>query len=250
MKHVQVIGKADNGVFDIFAVDDKVFDLIFPTGTDIAFAEDLKRHRQVKRIAAGLEEAWKNRIPKRRVRGIHGTLFYDMQHKRQHYPTRRDEEAINEDGSLLRAPRPPQTATDTEPPTDHEEGRTLFANVDFEVFSRTPLDGLVAALGRKVSVMYQGKWKPGYAAMFEWRNGWNWPADRRIRRFVQAIEALPRRERRLWDAATSRRFDIGIEAGHKPHMFQLHLKPATVEAVTRVGGEIVVTVYAPVAASR
>ena len=133
MKHVQVIGKAENGVYDIFGVDDKIFDLIFPAGTDIAFAEDLKRHPQVKRIAAGLEEAWMNRIPKRHVRGIHGTLFYGLQHKRQYYPTLRDEEAANPDGSLLRAPQPPQTATDTEPPTDHEEGRTQFANVDFEV---------------------------------------------------------------------------------------------------------------------
>lgn len=248
MKHVQVIGKAANGVFDIFAVDDKVFDLIFPTGADIAFAEDLKRHPQVKRIAAGLEEAWKNRIPKRLVRGIHGTLFYELQHKRQYYPTLRDEEAINPDGSLLRATWPPQLAKDAEKTTDYDEGRTCFANVDFEVFSRTPLDPLVAALGRKVSVLYQGKWKPGHAAMFEWRTGWNWPADRRIRRFVQAIEALPRRERRLWDAATARRFDIGIEAGYRPHMFQLHLEPSTVEAVARVNGEIVVTVYAPVVA--
>jgi hypothetical protein len=101
-----------------------------------------------------------------------------------------------------------------------------------------------------VSVLYQGKWKTGYAAMFELRAGWNWPADRLITHFVHAIEALPRRERRLWDAATARRFDIGIEAGYSPRMFQLHLKPATVEAVTRVGGEIVVSVHEPVVAKR
>lgn len=151
---------------------------------------------------------------------------------------------------ILRATWPPQLATDDQSGTAYEEGRTNFLNVDFEVLSRTPLDALVAALGRKVFVLYQGKWKPGYAAMFELATGWNWPADRRITRFVQAVETLPRRERRLWDGATARRFDIGIEAGYTPHMFQLRLKPSTVEAVSRVGGEIVVSVYEPVVAKR
>lgn len=213
MKNIQVIGKAESGVYDVFGVDEQVFDLIFPNGTDIAFAEDLKRHPAVKRIAAGLEDAWKKRIPKRLVRGIHGTLFYELQQKRQYYPTLRDEEAINPDGSLLRAKWPPQLTTGRESETGYEEGRTSFLNVDFEVISRRPLDALVAALGRNVSVLYQGKWKPGYAAMFEWRSGLNWSADRRIRRFVQAIDKLPRRERRVWDAATARRFDIGIRGG-------------------------------------
>ena len=101
MKHVLVIDKAENSVYDIFGVDDAVFDLIFPN--DIAFAEDLKGRRQFKRIGAGLGKAWENRVPKGLVRGIHGTLFYELEHKRQYYPTLRDEEAINPDGSLLRA---------------------------------------------------------------------------------------------------------------------------------------------------
>ena len=250
MKNIQVIGKAESGVYDVFGVDEQVFDLIFPNGTDIAFAEDLKRHQAVKRIAAGLEDAWKKRIPKRLVRGIHGTLFYELQQKRQYYPTLRDEEAINPDGSLLRAKSPPQLTTGRESETGYEEGRTSFLNVDFEVIARRPLDALVAALGRNVSVLYQEKWKPGYAAIFVWRSGLNWSADGSIRRFVQAIEKLPRRERRVWDAASARRFDIGIEAGYSPHMFQLHLKRSTVGAVNRVGGEIVVSVYEPVAPKR
>ena len=35
--------------------------------------------------------------------GIHGTIFYGLEHKRQYYPTLKDEEAINTDGSRLRA---------------------------------------------------------------------------------------------------------------------------------------------------
>ena len=30
MKNIQVIGKAESGVYDVFGVDEQVFDLIFP----------------------------------------------------------------------------------------------------------------------------------------------------------------------------------------------------------------------------
>lgn len=42
-------------------------------------------------------------MPKTRVQGIHGTLFYELPGKRKYYPTLRDEEAMNPDGSRLRA---------------------------------------------------------------------------------------------------------------------------------------------------
>jgi hypothetical protein len=35
--------------------------------------------------------------------GIHGILFYELEYKKQYYPTRRDEEAVNPNGSRLRA---------------------------------------------------------------------------------------------------------------------------------------------------
>jgi hypothetical protein len=34
--------------------------------------------------------------------GIHGLLFYELEGKKQYYPTRRDEEAENPGGSKLR----------------------------------------------------------------------------------------------------------------------------------------------------
>ena len=43
------------------------------------------------------------RIPKINVNGIHGLLFYENERKKPYYPTRRDEEAINPDGTPLRA---------------------------------------------------------------------------------------------------------------------------------------------------
>ena len=45
---------------------------------------------------------YKHRVLKREAMGIHGILFYECEHKKIYYPTRRDEQAINPDGSKLR----------------------------------------------------------------------------------------------------------------------------------------------------
>ena len=99
MKNIQVIDGAENCVYDIFAASDETFGLIFKEGTDIAFAEDLPNTDAVRRATADL---WRNRVPKARVNGIHGILFYQLCQKRQYYPTLRDEEATNPDGTRLR----------------------------------------------------------------------------------------------------------------------------------------------------
>jgi hypothetical protein len=102
MKNIQIIDGADNSVFDIFAATEEEFLLIFPEGQDVAFIEEV----MIRSLGSELDEAfkriWTRRIPKRDAMGIHGILFYELDHKKQYYPTRRDEEAINPDGTLLR----------------------------------------------------------------------------------------------------------------------------------------------------
>jgi hypothetical protein len=61
------------------------------------------RRPDADRVFAALTTIWGNRVPKSQVQGIHGILFYDLPEKRQYYPTLRDEEARNPDGSRLRA---------------------------------------------------------------------------------------------------------------------------------------------------
>jgi hypothetical protein len=75
-------------------------------------------------------------------------------------------------------------------------------------------------------------------------------ADSAIQDLVALIEALPRAARRSWNDATSRTFDIGIEAGpdhiegEGSRAFEdVCLEPGTVRAVARVNGRILVTVY-------
>ncbi len=73
MKNIQVIDGAENCIYDIFAATEDEF-----------------------------ERIWQRRIKKRDAQGIQGTLFYDLGKKKKYYPTRKDEEAVNPDGTRLR----------------------------------------------------------------------------------------------------------------------------------------------------
>jgi hypothetical protein len=127
-----------------------------------------------------------------------------------------------------------------------EQERTKFLNVDLEVFSRSPLDPLVAAFGKKVDILHVGKWDRRYAAHLEVSgSGYQADADRLIRRFVAMVKALPKSGRRLWDQAQSRDFNLGVEAASKSRPLELKLQPETIAAVASVKGSVVITVYAP-----
>jgi hypothetical protein len=102
MKNIMVIDEAENSVYDVFSVSDDDFALIFPGGTDIAFIKDVERRTDAETVFAALTRACPHRIPKREAMGIHGIVFYGLDVKRKYYPTLRDEEAVNPDGSRLR----------------------------------------------------------------------------------------------------------------------------------------------------
>jgi hypothetical protein len=103
MKNIQVIDGALNCVYDVFAAADDDHALIFANGTDVAFAEDLARRSDVDRVTAALERLWTCRIQKAQAMGIHGIQFYELAEKRQYYPSLKDEEAVNPDGSSVAA---------------------------------------------------------------------------------------------------------------------------------------------------
>jgi hypothetical protein len=102
MKNIQIIDGADNAVYDIFAATEQEFDLIFPTGQNVAFINEVLRRGPKEELDEAFTRIWARRVQKQSAMGIHGLLFYELDHKMQYYPTRRDEEAINPNGSKLR----------------------------------------------------------------------------------------------------------------------------------------------------
>jgi hypothetical protein len=123
---------------------------------------------------------------------------------------------------------------------------TQYLNVDLDIFSRVPLDGLVHAMGNKVFALYVGGKGRKYEAHVELASSLpRMTADRTIVGFTRLIEQLPPRHRRVWDQALAREFNVGIEAGFKPpHAFEVRLKRRTIEAIAEVQATLVVTVYA------
>jgi hypothetical protein len=63
--------------------------------------------------------------------------------------------------------------------------------------------------------------------------------------FVRLVRRLPPSVRTLWNATTSREFNIGIQSAHEPRSHELRITTATLKAVAAIGGSIVITTYAP-----
>lgn len=103
MKNIQVIDGALNAVYDIFQATDQEFSLIFPSGQDVGFIDEVMARGDRAELDRAFAKIWKRRIPKAQAMGVHGLLFYELDHKKRYYPTRRDEEAVNPDGTRLRA---------------------------------------------------------------------------------------------------------------------------------------------------
>jgi hypothetical protein len=127
-----------------------------------------------------------------------------------------------------------------------ERSPTQYCNVDLDIVSQAPLDGLVQAFGEDVVVLYVGGRGRSYEAHLELSH--RHPArtaERAITRFVRLIKRVPPRYRRVWDRARSREFNVGIEAGLEPHAFELCVSRRALEAITEVDAAMVITVYAP-----
>lgn len=124
--------------------------------------------------------------------------------------------------------------------------KTRFLNVDLDIYSKTNLKPLVAALGREVFTLHAGREGRLWGAHLE-LNEIPSSADAIIRRFTALILALPPANRKYWDAAKTRTFNIGVDAGSRPRMWELKLAPRTIQKVSALKARIVVTVYAATA---
>jgi hypothetical protein len=102
MKNIQVIDGAVNCVYDIFQSTEDEFSKIFPLGQDIAFIDEVYANSSSEELDKVFSKIWQRRIAKINANGIHGILFYELDNKKQYYPDRKDETAINPTGSRLR----------------------------------------------------------------------------------------------------------------------------------------------------
>jgi len=123
-----------------------------------------------------------------------------------------------------------------------DEEATNFLNVDLDILSRSPLEPLVAAFGDKIQTHYVGREGSRYSAHLE--RGFPRNADTGIKALAALVRRLPMPARRLWEKAQIKDFNIGIQAGIKPHYCEFPLHTDTLSELVKLGARVVITVYA------
>lgn len=104
MKNIQIIDGAANATFSMFQATDEEFAAIFPDGRDMELVEDLIERVGEEAAGSVMTPVWSRPILKRDALGIHGTLFYDNDHRRDHIPSSK-REVDWADGSVNQAQR-------------------------------------------------------------------------------------------------------------------------------------------------
>jgi hypothetical protein len=94
MKNVQIIDGATDCCYDVYAVTDEEFELLFPNGTDVEFISDFATRVGEKKATIVINAMWARRQDKKHLHGIHGTLFYGLDFKKAHYPTKKESEMV------------------------------------------------------------------------------------------------------------------------------------------------------------
>lgn len=82
MKNVQIVDGASNATLSLFQATEDEFAAIFPNGRDMELVEDLIERLGEEEAGRVLEPLWSRPILKREAVGLHGTLFYDNEHRR------------------------------------------------------------------------------------------------------------------------------------------------------------------------
>ncbi|MGA3372721.1 MAG: hypothetical protein ABSC48_13275 [Terracidiphilus sp.] len=129
--------------------------------------------------------------------------------------------------------------------------KTRFLNVDLDVRSKSDLQPLADAMGKKVIVLHVGRFKRTYEAHLE-LSGSPLPQVRHpkspemlILGFCRLVQELPPGARELWDSAKTRTFDIGIEAPGPSNCYWSAISPKALRAASEINAHIAVTVYGP-----
>ncbi len=118
-----------------------------------------------------------------------------------------------------------------------------FKNVDLEIVSRSKLHALEAAVNDKAHALFSGPLRKGIFLLSLECNSYPRDANAAIVGLCEAVEGLNKCERKIWERALSRTFDVGY--GVKPGSRGVHvvLRPETLRRVTALGATIAFTCY-------
>jgi len=119
-----------------------------------------------------------------------------------------------------------------------------FINVDLQVRSYATLRPLLEAWSDRVSTLHVDKDGRKHWVVLELTTQPSDP-ERGILAFCRLVRRLRGPARTAWQKASSREFDIGIQAGLEPHAAEWVLSRKVINAVHDVGAHVRLTVYSP-----
>ncbi|MEZ4432422.1 MAG: hypothetical protein R3F65_08405 [bacterium] len=118
-----------------------------------------------------------------------------------------------------------------------------FLNVDLCVTVEPPHDALVAALSPAAFPLHPGDRGWLTFELAEPDDDADRAPDRCIARFLDLIETLPPAARAVWDRATVRELDIGVQSGPGAHAVAWTLPAPLLARAAAAGAAIALTVY-------
>ena len=118
-------------------------------------------------------------------------------------------------------------------------------NVDLEVGSKRKPAALITALGDSLHNLWAGRFKGLYRANYELRPVKILDPTETIIQLVKIVRKLAGDAKREWESAPLRDFNVGVQSAMEPYTFELAVEPKAVSLVAEVGGQIGITVYAP-----
>ena len=122
--------------------------------------------------------------------------------------------------------------------------RAEFLNIDLDIRAKGSLAPLAEAWPwaqrpRKVDGRLNSRW------LILTPRGNPQSAEAAARMLLKHVAALSPQARRCWNQASTRTFDVGIQAGLSPAAFEgVALSPETLRRIASIGARLQVTVYA------
>jgi hypothetical protein len=115
---------------------------------------------------------------------------------------------------------------------------TIFLNIDIDICSTKGMSDFLCHIEHNILILNKSK----LAASFELNENIQ-SVEEGIRRLVELIEKLPDPVREFWDKFDYRKINIGFQSGRGPHEAHFNISKEAVSSISRIGGEILVTIY-------
>ena len=115
-----------------------------------------------------------------------------------------------------------------------------FLNIDLDIESNQDLSEIVAGFGDRVVV--QRNERVGGVNHASFSTGYS-EENEIIQEYCALVNGLKPVAREVWDNCAKRVFDIGYESGETPNNFHSEIKAGSIEALAKIGGSVIVTIY-------